>query len=303
MKRQIAITLIFLIISIAALGMASYAWFSNNRSVTAGGMVVSVEMPINIMASLTPPPDTENPGEPSFVTSLDGYQNSFQFGEITGESGSEQILEYDMLVPVTSADGIHFFYLPFRYVGENGCPKSSVTLDDYRYLTDISSVGYYIDIPLYVLTTTPLDLNVYVSYLNIFSAGFGDDIPEISGAVRASVLVREEDGYRSLIVARDTDAEPLTDGTKTYYPLAYDSTSGGAAEQTADAATTESAEYAPSAENSFTLAASESVEAIPRYYVTELRVRIWVEGSDAAAVYNNAGAYFSVSLALAVDES
>lgn len=304
MRKQIITTLIFLIISLSVLGMASYAWFSNNTVVAASGMTVSVELPINIMASLNPPAATANPDDPLTVTTLDGYRNYFQFGSITDSGGTGQINEFDMLVPVSSADGINFLYLPFRFVNEDGCPKNDVTVSDYQLVPQDINKGYIIDIPLYLLTTTPLDLNVYVSFIDISPAGVEIDRPEIAGAVRATVLIKENGVYRSLVIAKDSKAQALVSNTypaKTYYPMRYNGMT--AVEATDDSAVYESSAYAPSVPegNSFTLRSSAMADGIATYYVTEIRLRIWVEGSDAAAIFNNAGAYFTVSMALAVD--
>ena len=53
------------------------------------------------------------------------------------------ITEYDMLVPVTSADGISFFYLPFRYIDPNGAPKKGVEPSNYQYVPN-SARGYFV---------------------------------------------------------------------------------------------------------------------------------------------------------------
>lgn len=304
MRKQVVVTLLFLIVSLSVLGMASFAWFSSNRAVTAGGMTISVQMPINIMASLIPPPTPENPGAPMTVTSLEGFKNTFQFGSMSVSDGNVLLAEYDMLVPVSSADGINFLYLPFRYIDSNGTPKSDVTPSNYTLVPEGSNIGYYIDIPLYLLTTTPLDLEVYVSHLDIGAPDIDSGGVSITGAVRAAVVLKEGDTYRSLVVAKDSGAVPLTRTLpfeKTYYPMFYDGYS--AVEMSEDKAVYESIAYPPTEQNSFTLSKSEIVDGVPTYYISELHIRIWVEGSDASAVLNNAGAYFTVSMALAVNEN
>lgn len=287
MKKQLILTISFLLACLLVLGMASYAWFSNNTEVAASGMQISVELPINIMASLTKPHRSDGS-----VKSLDGYKNLFDFGE-AGEDG-----EYDMLVPVSSADGINFLYLPFRYVGENGCPDPRVTNGDYMPIPEGRNLGYYMDIPMYLLTTTPLDLTVYVSGVEI-SGPSGEE--PVFTAVRCAVLVKEDVGYKSLILAKDAGALPLNDGERDYLPLRADGT-----EAETDIAQTDGAYtyFPPPSSNAFTLRSSEpDGDEGPTYHNAEIRIRVWVEGTDNAAQYENAGKYFTVKLTLSVYES
>jgi hypothetical protein len=301
MKKQLIVTLAFLIVSVSVLGMASYAWYSNNTVAKATGMAVSVVMPINVMASLD---------APESVTSLEGFTTYFEFGSSDTLDGQLQISEYDMLVPVTCSDGMNFAYLPFRYVGADGCPKAGTTLSDYQIIPETVHVGYFIDIPLHITTTTPLDLKLYVKYINI-SDPMGDNA--ITGAVRCAVITKNEGSYRKVFIAKDSSASPLVsgDGLTTYYPMICDGTNISYA--SSDTASFESEyyvlhpeinnPYVPTAENSFLLRASETVGNVTTYYTTEVRLRLWVEGTDRSAVFSNAGAYFTVSVVLAVEEN
>lgn len=299
MKKQLIVSLIFLIISVSVLGVASYAWYSNNIVVGASGMAVSVIMPINVMASLD---------APASVTSLEGFSTYFEFGSAEStESGPPVISEYDMLVPVTSSDGINFLYLPFRNVGQDGCPKAGTALIDYKAIPETSNIGYFIDIPLFITTTTPLDLDLYVKYINI-NDPTGENT--VTGAVRCAVISKESGAYRKLIIAKDTAAAPLVSADKvTYYPMIYDGTNRYYA--LSDTAAYESeyyipnpelSPYVPSVTNKFSLRACETTGGVTTYYTTEVHLRFWVEGTDMSAVFSNAGAYFTISVVLAVDE-
>ncbi len=307
MKKQLIVTLSFLIVSLSVLGVASYAWYSNNTVVSASGMSVSVVMPINIMASTDP--DT-----PAAITSLAGFGTNFSFGSATTEDGVTTITEYDMLIPVSSSDGIYFAYLPFRYVDEGGYPKEGAQLENYRIIREPQNSGYFIDIPLYLTTTTARDLEVYVSQINL-SGYEGEGM--ITGAVRCAVIVREEGGYRGVLAAKSKNAESLVspyDGE--LHPLlpvideSGDLTGFSYADR--DTALWESAYYAentgednpyiPSQTNKISLKSCESVDGVTTYYTTEARIRIWLEGTDKSAVKESEGKYFALSVVLAVNE-
>ena len=296
MRKQLLSTIIFLLLSVLVLGMASYAWVANNARSTAGGMSVSVDMPINIMASLD---------APAVVQSVTGFKTNFEFGStVTDESGT-LINVMDVLVPVTSTDGKNLLYLPFRYVDPNGCPRSDVTEAAYILVPNNLNSGYYIDIPMYLVTTTMSDTDVFISSIQITAPSGVDSA--ISGAVRCAVLLHESGGVRSLITAKDSTAHPLSNGTTTFYPVGY---SNGVVFQLQDFASWESSyyldnpeetnPYQPTPTNRFTLRASERVGEQTNYYTTKIQIRIWVEGTDISAVASNAGAYFAVSLSLAV---
>jgi hypothetical protein len=299
MKKQLIVSLIFLLISVSVLGVASYAWYSNNVVAGASGMAVSVIMPINVMASLD---------APGSVTSLEGFNTFFEFGSSETLGEQLQISEYDMLVPVTSSDGIHFLYLPFRNVGQDGCPKAGTALTDYKSIPEGSNIGYFIDIPLFITTTTPLNLDLYVKHININDPTGANTV---TGAVRCAVLSKESGVYRKLIIAKDTSAAPLVsgDGQTTYYPMISDGTNCYYA--LSDTAVYESQYYdenpgsspfVPSVSNRFSLKAPETSGGVTTYYTTEVHLRFWVEGTDMSAVFSNAGAYFTISVVLAAVE-
>ncbi len=298
MKKQLIVTIIFLFVSVSALGAASYAWFSSSETAAATGININLEMPVNVMASLDAKAD---------VTSLEGFGTSFGFGSSQIVDGEERISEYDMLVPVTSADGIHFAYLPFRHVRSDGCPKSDTELSDYQLIADSSNIGYFIDIPLYITTTNNYEVNLYVKSVNI---GGPVGAETISGAVRCAVIKKLSGTYSRVIYAKDSGASPLVSGGDAHYPLLSDGTSlsymlfdteGYESDYYAEYPE-EQNPYVPSATNSVPLRACEMVGETVTYHTTEVHVRIWVEGTDKSAVFSNAGAYFTVSVAFAVDE-
>jgi hypothetical protein len=193
-------------------------------------------------------------------------------------------------------------------VGNDGCPKEGTTVDDYLTIPESASRGYFIDIPMYVITTTPFDLQVYINNIDIFSPIGGSGI---TGAVRCAVLVKENGVYRSLIVAKDREATPLVgqDG-KAYYPMIADGVTAKYADS--DEAAYESEyymdnpevlnPYLPENANTFTLRRSEKVGGVTTYYTTEVHLRVWIEGSDRNAVFQNAGEYFSVAISMHVVE-
>lgn len=291
MKKQLITAALFLIISLVALGTVSYAWFSRNEKVEATGMSISVKAPINVMASLD---------ASESVTSLSGFQSFFTFGSMTGEGENTTVSEYDMLVPVTSANGIYFAYLPFRHVAADGCPKEGTKLSDYQILNRYSNSGYFIDIPLYLTTTNFFDLEVYVKSINIFDP-LGNNT--ITGAVRCAVLKKDGDSYSTMIYAKDSGAEPLVRDVITFYPLLCDGTN--LVEQSVDNGVPETSddedEYILDEKNSLMVKKCKKVNDIVTYYTTEIRIRVWVEGTDKSAIHSNAGAYFAVSVELAVN--
>ncbi|MFA6730235.1 MAG: hypothetical protein WCR95_04490 [Eubacteriales bacterium] len=296
MRKKLIPTLVFLLISAFVLATASYAWFRRNISVEAGSAKVTVDLPVNIMAS------TEGGG---VVHSVTGFTNHFAFGSVLTNGDGEVIEEFDMLVPVTSADGQSFLYLPFRYIDSNGCPKSDTPESAYIYVAENIASGYYINIPLYVVTTVPRDINVYVKSIEISAPSVSGDGAgsAITGAVRCAVVIDEDGESRTIMVAKDSTAAALSDGQNVYYPVGYD---GGAVFKTSDPAVWESSYYAshtelenpyePGESNIFTLKKADRDGDINNYYPTKLNIRVWVEGTDVSALSDNAGAYFSVSL-------
>ncbi len=309
MKKQLIVTLSFLIVSVSVLGVASYAWYSNNTVVSASGMNVSVVMPINIMASTDP--DT-----PAAITSLAGFGTNFSFGSTTTEDGITTIIEYDMLIPVSSSDGRCFAYLPFRYVDEGGYPREGTQLENYQIIREPQNAGYFIDIPLYLTTTTARDLEVYVSQINL-SGYTGEGM--ITGAVRCAVIVREEgeEGYREVIAARSVNAAPLlsphdgvlrpllpvmdASGELTGFSYSADDTALWESAYYAEH-TDEDNPYALSQNNKIPLKSSGSTGGVITYYTTEARIRIWLEGTDESAVKESEGKYFALSVVFAVNE-
>ncbi len=305
MKKQLIITLAFLVVSVLVLTTATYAWYTNNTSVTADSMTVSFDVPVNIMASLN---------APKVVTSVEGFTNSFTFGSKEVEGEVVKITENEMLVPVSGRDGINFLYLPLKHIDPNGYPKAGVSESDYILIPPLLSGGYYMDISIYIINTSPHETEVFVSKIDIYDPTHEGDNSDgaISGAIRTAITHSSEEQERTLIVAKDTEAQPLYDGNTHYYPIGYDTQ--GVVFYDNDDAVFETGyylapdyegdnPYVPKEDNTITLRAAEVIDGRPTYYSERINIRIWVEGSDDSAVFSNAGAYFAVAVSIDVVES
>lgn len=98
--RKLIPALVMLLIAAAFVGTSTYAWFSMNRTVTVNGMSVTTEVSDFLLISAT------NAGASSYQTSL----NQVRSGKLR---------------PVSSVNGVDFFYTESANVSANGSAREA----------------------------------------------------------------------------------------------------------------------------------------------------------------------------------
>lgn len=264
--RKIIASLVMLILSVAMLGSATYAWFAMNASVGVGGMSVTAGTPTNLLIATS-----EN--------GTYGYEATFE-----AHTGSGKLL------PVSTADPTDtskFFALVSSASlstngGAAGSGEYQVASTPLVIGSDID--GYYIDYPIF-LKTSAGSKNAMVYLSNVVITDKNNT--NLSKAVRIALYEFADDGtlimdYNTICGIDPNDASP---GVNAIISVNGDTK---ATPTLAGAGT-----YEYSGERAIEVTSSPKA----------LTLRVWIEGQDSDCANANAGANLSISVTFSAYEA
>lgn len=262
-SRKLIPTILMLAVAAAMLATASYAWFSMNSEVTAGGLSVSAGAPTNLLISTN---GTDY-----------GYEATFAAHTGTGK-----------LQPMSTAtphDTNTFFALSnSASVG----PEGGTATDDSTFVSTATPLtvgsnedGYYMDYTVYLkMSDGSPSAQVYLSGLTIQDS----TSTSLCNAVRVALIQTDVVLGESVTDTIAIYGVDENDYTSPVYPIV--STSGTISDSTLQTETG-AGTYSYREGYGVSVTSSEAVE---------LTVRVWVEGQDSDCKNANAGATFDISL-------
>ncbi|MFQ9422815.1 MAG: hypothetical protein ACLR3U_02230 [Christensenellaceae bacterium] len=251
--RKLIPAVAMLLVSASMLSTASYAWFSMNSQVTAGGMNVNVAAPANLMISTD---------KLDWKTSIDAV--------LTPEGGKT------LLGHASSVDGVSLFTVSPDEVDNVGNVKEDATIvavDNTTFATTygISDTVGYVDYTFYLATPGTEAMNVT---LDSSATKF-----ESTDTVADTTLIN---AMRFAVLTGETPAAPTENNV---WCGATNNVTATQAYKTTS--TKEEAKKFVSGKTLITLTAGSNGAYGEASKVT---IRIWLEGSDSTAVNTNIAA-------------
>ena len=254
MKKLIP-ALALLLVSAVLLATSSFAWFSMNTTVTVTGMSVTAKVNDNLQIAPTTVDATTKAAD-----------SAFKYGYVM--THTSQLLE-----PVSTANGVNFFYTSTKNVQANGDAATdtyvaynhaSTTDFDTNYGT--TGAKGYVEYAVQLKADNSSNATKYVnlSTLNITYAGAAAD----QMAFRVAVFVNDmgADGSTAATAPTESSLKTLLKMTGS----AYHETGKAVTSTSATGAITNKADVAA---NIGSVAANSS-----RYF--KVVVRLWIEGED-----------------------
>lgn len=281
-KRKLIPAIAMLVVAAVTLTSASYAWFTMSREVTADGIQLTATAPTNLLISSETTWGNTNLKDFAATTTVNLKNDG---GIVVGK-----------LMPASSLDGIKLFF-PDTISESNGAPTADTTFTQVN--ADGTSAagikdgqpadGYYIDIPLWLKTEGNTDVKVTVNTEKTqIVAG---DVAEgkIFTAARFAILNADGavfpgdnlDGY----IVKPAGAK-IIDGLKG--PITAAGTGGDLFQGTTD----DGSKNATGTKELFTVTTDSQTNPV------KIIVRLWIEGQDAACIYDNRSHDFKVTLVL-----
>lgn len=302
-KSKVVSALAMLLVSAVALSSASYAWFTMSKEVSVTGIKLSATAPDNVLI-------TTNGYD---VTKIDSYKSSIEIDNANAkdeilkkgvgkalnniDAGSTAVLTTDKLYPMSSTDGVNKFATADAEV--EGYSSDNTT---FAAATNGENV-YYVDVPLYILTTGTEDVNLKLDETK--STIKDANNKEIYKAVRLAVLNKDatEKALGTFAASADywtyTAGKYVADGTVAgaIKTLAGDKK----ATQESDADITNIPVLGATSDkntNTIKLSKADTAGATVdgRFSPKKVIVRIWIEGENKNCVNKNADQSFEVSL-------
>ena len=264
-KLNTILTLVSLTLTALLLVFVVRAWYAVNKTanVEAGSGATAV-------------------GQNLYLSTTYGSNNSFTYSDANMSSGGwateVNLTASNILLPVSSFDATNFYYT--NDINVDG--TAIVTEGDYNFnLVTTSASYYYVSKTIWLSTTETEDLNVCLRNVSI-NQGTDED-SDIYNAVRISVTTPDET-LTKIFRSDSTTVYPAT-GLTTVSNTDPALNSGGQSNSTL----------------SFTVPAA-TVETVNESQVktcnvTQVTIKVWVEGqhSDAVATYAGTGFRFNLS--------
>lgn len=276
--RKLIPAICMLLIAASMLGASTYAWFSMNTKVTVTGMEVYTQVPSNLYVA---PVDGEN-----------GKTNT-TFTATAGTAFSTQListLDAALLEPISTVDGINFFYTDSKKVKASGNTYDHDTFFAYEAAGFNASYGTTGAVPY-------VDYVVMLQATNTESTEKTVDLTEVNLTYGGDTAGNADKAFRVAIFVQDagTNATPVTGtvnvtgdavvdnttGNRTTPVLVSILTPGSTYFDAGKAVAAESGEGAIAevnqlgeATNIGTVAANET-----RYF--KVTARLWLEGEDS----------------------
>lgn len=285
-KKTILLSALCVAVAILTLGYSAYGWMSMSREVRAIGQNISITVPENLMISTSldgPWSDTVNVDMKSLVKALTANDekkftdsDSFYLLPASTYSGIDGTIWQtgNAKTDGSYADGAVF--------SAGNCIKWNASTSSFE--------GHYIDVPLYFRTDGDVDPNLQIALAESATSiePAGENGNKIENAVRVAFLNSECN-------APSTGSEPLVLASKNSTGL-----HGGVIKSVSGNTITE---YTPKYLEFNEGGKTSQLFSVTTGAVTQITVRIWVEGQDRSCIAMIGGQTFSVSLGFCVIEN
>ena len=296
-RSKVVSALAMLLVSAVALSSASYAWFTMSKQVEVKGIELTATAPDNVLIATNTAYETI--GDYASVKQLvvtdatNGKKDVLKGDTTTPISGT------DLLLPSSSVNGLNLY--DTENVEDEGQDKDGAL---YKKSTNATEL-YYVDVPLYILTTGSGDVNVAIDTEKSKVTGTDGGIVN---AVRFAVLedTSSKGVYainKEMFKKNETDVKPVSNvanpdnitglGTPTYDKCDVITVGAkNADEQTA--ANKNKITLKGTGNDGFN--ANVDTGATNKYEYTKVIVRIWIEGQSLYCKTANAKQKFNFDL-------
>lgn len=256
-KLNSILSIISLCITSFLLVLLVFAWYATNKTANVESSVGATAVGKNLYLSTT------YSGDSSFVYDESTFDTYW--------STQADLTASNILLPVSTFDATNFYYT--TEIDENGAAIHDGTTYNFNYVSTSTSY-YYVAKKIYLCTSEPTNMNCCLRNISISQGS--DDSSDIYRAVRISFT----NGVNTKIFKADSatvlPAVSATAISNTDPALV----SGGQSNSTF----------------SFPILGSTTVDDVSTYYVTEVLVKIWVEGQHQDAKAAFAGTGFTISM-------
>ena len=285
-KSKVVSALAMLLVSAVALSSASYAWFTMSKEVSVTGIELQATAPDNVLiATNSDAFETITPYASTKTLEVAEGKKDVLKGGVNPETA---IAASDLLLPCSSATGVNLYNtLDIKDSGEDkGADSKYTTSTNTAAATEL----YYVDVPLYILTTGSKNVNVAIdtekSSIETVAGG------EIYNAVRFAVL---DDAMTTSKGVYTMNKEMFTGATPVESVVA----------EKANYAENDAAILLGNASN---IAENNKIELkgtanmtganvdTNKYQYTKVVVRVWIEGQNKNCVTANANQKFKFNL-------
>lgn len=284
-RSKVVSALAMLLVSAVALSSASYAWFTMSKKVEVNGIELTATAPDNVLICNNNSVNTDVANYASVKTLVAGTADMYKGGTTTN------LATTDLLLPASSTNGVKLYQT--SDIADNGADKAADSeYKDATNATDAKEV-YFVDIPLYILTTGSKDINVAIDTKK--SSITPKDTTEIYKAVRFAVLSDDSSANKGGTFEADSKminnnpVESVQGTTATYETKnsakKLDASVDGAGDNIKLVGTAKAKANA-----------NVNEAGNPKYECTKVVVRVWIEGQNAACITKNANQTFDVKL-------
>lgn len=285
-RSKVVSALAMLLVSAVALSSASYAWFTMSKEVSVTGIELQATAPDNVLiATNSDAFDTITPYASTKTLEVAEGKKDVLKGGVNPETA---IAASDLLLPCSSATGVNLYNtLDIKDSGEDKGAESKYTISTN---TAASTELYYVDIPLYILTTGSKDVDVAIdtekSSIETVDSG------NIFNAVRFAVL---DDAMTTSKGVYTMNKEMFTGATPVESVVAE---KADYAENDAAIELNKASEVKK--ENKIKLKGTAKMDKANvdtnKYQYTKVVVRVWIEGQNKYCVTANANQKFIFNL-------
>lgn len=292
-RSKVVSALAMLLVSAVALSSASYAWFTMSKQVEVKGIQLTATAPDNVLIATEHDAHTTITPYKSIRDIKDERTNNIFRGGTT-----KTINAGDTLIPCSSVNGTKLYYT--EEINDDGSDKTTnskyyETTTSTKESTEADGL-YYVDIPLYILTTGSENVSIAVDP-KLSSVTAEGENSKIYQAVKFAVL-KDEDGTLSNIggtfQATDTMfGNPVSDVTGTTATYADDNNAAITLKQDATERGTDFLLYGT---DHLTRKNQVSGNNGKTYEYTKVVVRVWIEGQNKNCITDNANQSFNVDL-------
>lgn len=288
-KSKVVSALAMLLVSAVALSSASYAWFTMSKEVSVKGIELQATAPDNVLIAT-------NSDEFSTITPYASHKDLVVTGDKKdvlkgGVTPETAIAASDLLLPCSSADGIKLYNtLDIKDSGEDkGAASKYVESTNTAASTEL----YYVDIPLYILTTGSENVDVAIDTEKSSIETVDDG--KIYNAVRFAVLAVSDDAMTTSKGVYTMNKEMFTGATPVESVVAE---KANYAENDAAIELNKVSEVQKNNKIKLKGTAKMTDANVDnnKYQYTKVVVRVWIEGQNKNCVTANENQKFKFNL-------